>query len=163
MPRRPKAILALQINKSDRNDAAGLARIMHCGWYKEVRVKRISGHEIRAVLNSRALLVKVKRDLENQVRGLLKNHGLVIGKAGGTVFRHRAEELVDGHGLLRDAVRPLLAIRETVSREIADLHRKVLDLARNDADSRRSMTVPGHFSRTNDCPVDRRNTYFVSV
>ncbi len=135
--------MALQINKSDRNDAAGLARIMQCGWYKEVRVKRISCHEIRAVLNSRDLLVKVKRDLENQVRGLLKNRGLVIGKVGRTVFRHRAEELVDGHGLLRDAVRPLLAIRETVADKIADLHRKVLDLARNDADSRRSMTVPG--------------------
>jgi hypothetical protein len=30
---------------------------------------------------SRALLVKIKRDLENQIRGLLKNVGLVIGRA----------------------------------------------------------------------------------
>ncbi len=59
---------------------------MQCGWYKEVQVKSVSCHEIRAVLNSRALLVKIKRDLENQIRGLLKNLGLVIGKAGGTVF-----------------------------------------------------------------------------
>jgi hypothetical protein len=29
----------------------------------------------------RALLVKIKRDLENHVRGLLKNLGLVIGRA----------------------------------------------------------------------------------
>ena len=28
-------------------------------------------HEIRAVLKSRAQLVKIKRDIENQVRGLL--------------------------------------------------------------------------------------------
>ena len=28
------------INKSDRNDAVGRARIMQCGWYKEVQVKR---------------------------------------------------------------------------------------------------------------------------
>ncbi len=61
----PSAALSLQINKSDRNDAAGLARIMQCGWYKEVQVKRLSCHEIRAVLNSRAQLVKIKRDLEN--------------------------------------------------------------------------------------------------
>ncbi len=53
-------------------------------------------HEIRAVLNSRALLVKIKRDLENQIRGFLKNLGLVIGKARGTVFRQRAEELLGG-------------------------------------------------------------------
>ena len=141
--RHAKAALSMQINKSDRNDAVGLARIMQCGWYKEVQVKSVSCHEIRAVLNSRAQLVKIKRDLENQIRGLLKNLGLVIGKAGGNVFRRRAEELIGGQGLLGEAVRPLLEVREKVSREIAALHQKLLDLARNDADSRRSMTVPG--------------------
>ncbi len=141
--RHAKAALSMQINKSDRNDAAGIARIMQCGWYKEVLVKRLSCHEIRAVLNSRAQLVKIKRDLENQIRGLLKNHGLVIGKAGGNVFRRRTEELVGEHRLLQEAVRPLLAVREIVRREIAALHRKLLGLARNDEDSRRSMTVPG--------------------
>jgi len=141
--RHAKAALSLQINKSDRNDAVGLARIMQCGWYKEVQVKSLACHEVRAVLNSRAQLVKIKRDLENQIRGLLKNQGLVIGKAGGNVFRRRAEELVGEHGLLQEAVRPLLEIREVVSRETAGLYRKILSLARNDVDSRRSMTVPG--------------------
>ncbi len=141
--RHAKAALSLQINKSDRNDAVGLARIMQCGWYKEVQVKSVSCHELRAVLNSRAQLVKIKRDIENQIRGLLKNLGFVIGKAGGTVFRRRVEELLGRHGLLWEAVRPLLEVREKVRREIAALYRKLLDLARNDVDSRRSMTVPG--------------------
>jgi transposase len=88
--RHAKAALSMQINKSDRNDAMGLARIMQTGWYKEVLVKRLSCHEVRAALNSRALLVKIKRDLENQIRGLLKNLGLRIGKAGGNVFSRRA-------------------------------------------------------------------------
>ncbi len=141
--RHAKAALSMQINKSDRNDAAGIARIMQCGWYKEVQVKSLPCHEIRAVLNSRAQLVKIKRDLENQIRGLLKNLGLVIGKAQGNVFRRRAEELLGRQGLLEEAVRPLLEVREKVSREIAALHRRLLGLARNDEDSRRSMTVPG--------------------
>jgi transposase len=71
--RHAKAALKLQINKSDRNDAVGIARIMQCGWYKEVRVKDLDSHAIKALLVSRALLVKIKRDLENQIRGLLKN------------------------------------------------------------------------------------------
>ncbi len=141
--RHAKAALSMQINKSDRNDARGIARIMQCGWYKEVQVKRLSCHEIRAVLNSRAQLVKIKRDLENQIRGLLKNLGLVIGKARGNVFRRRTEELLSRDGLLWDAVQPLLEVREKVGREIAVLDRKLLGLARNDKDSRRSMTVPG--------------------
>ena len=74
--RHAKAALKMQINKSDRNDAVGIARIMQCGWYKEVRVKDLDSHAIKALLASRALLVKIKRDIENQIRGLLKNLGL---------------------------------------------------------------------------------------
>jgi hypothetical protein len=47
-------------------------RIMQTGWFKEVLVKDLDSHSVRALLASRALLVKIKRDLENQIRGLLK-------------------------------------------------------------------------------------------
>jgi transposase len=90
--RHAKAVLKMQINKSDRNDAIGIARIMQTGWFKEVHVKDIDSHSVRALLASRALLVKIKRDLENHVRGLLKNLGLVIGRAKFNVFAVRAEE-----------------------------------------------------------------------
>jgi transposase len=79
----------------DRNDAVGIARIMQCGWYKEVRVKDLDSHAIKALLVSRALLVKIKRDIENQIRGLLKNLGLVIGRAKMNVFSVRAAELTE--------------------------------------------------------------------
>ncbi len=124
--RHAKAALSLQINKSDRNDAVGLARIMQCGWYKEVQVKSLPCHEVRALLNSRAQLVKAKRDIDNQIRGLLKNVGLVVGAGKGNVFRRRVEALVDEQGLLWEAVRPLLEVREKVRREIAALYRKLL-------------------------------------
>ena len=64
--RHAKAVLKMQINKSDRNDAIGIARIMQTGWFKEVHVKDIDSHSVRALLASRALLVKIKRDLENR-------------------------------------------------------------------------------------------------
>jgi transposase len=108
-----------------------------------VQVKSVICHEIRAVVNSRTLLVKIKRDLENQIRGLLKNLGLRIGKAGSRAFRRWAEELAGGQGLLWEAVRPLLETREIVAREIAALYKRLLGLARDDIDCRRSMTVPG--------------------
>src|SRR6267154_4945351 len=98
--RHAKAALKLQINKSDRNDAVGIARIMQCGWYKEVRVKGLDSHAIKALLGSRALLVELKRDLENQIRGLLKNLGLVIGRARLNTFTTRAKELIDGQPAL---------------------------------------------------------------
>src|SRR5436190_24296763 len=95
--RHAQAVLKMQINKSDRNDAAGIARIMQTGWYKEVRVKDLDSHAVKALLVSRALLVKIKRDLENQIRGLLKNIGLVIGRAKFNGFAVRAEELIEDH------------------------------------------------------------------
>ena len=141
--RHAKAALKMQINKNDRNDAVGIARIMQCGWYKEVRVKDLDSHAIKALLVSRALLVKMKRDLENQVRGLLKNLGLVIGRAKMTTFWVRASELIADKPALAAAVEPLLKAREALERQIDDLDRKVLAMARNEPDVRRFMTVPG--------------------
>ena len=141
--RHAKAVLKMQINKSDRNDAAGIARIMQTGWFKEVRVKDLDSHAVRALLASRALLVKIKRDLENQVRGLLKNLGLVIGRAKFNVFAVRAEELVEGRPELAAAVRPLLEARKSIELQIDDLDRKVLRLARINAQVRRFMTAHG--------------------
>jgi transposase len=141
--RHAKAVLKMQINKSDRNDAAGIARIMQTGWFREVRVKDLDSHSVRALLASRALLVKIKRDLENQVRGLLKNLGLVIGRAKLNVFAVRAEELIEGRPELMAAVRPLLAARNAIEQQVDDLDRKVMRLARNNAQVRRFMTAPG--------------------
>ena len=130
--RHAKAVLKMQINKSDRNDAAGIARIMQTGWFKEVRVKDLDSHAVKALLASRALLVKIKRDLENQVRGLLKNLGLVIGRAKFNVFAVRAEELIEGRPELLAAVRPLLEARKAIEQQVDDLDRKVQNLARHD-------------------------------
>jgi hypothetical protein len=97
----------------------------------------------QAVLISRALLVKIKRDIENQIRGLLKNLGLVIGRAKMNVFAMRAAELAQARPELGAAAEPLLKAREAVGQQIADLDRKVLRLARNNAQVRRFMTAPG--------------------
>jgi transposase len=141
--RHAKAVLKMQINKSDRNDAAGIACIMQTGWFREVRVKDFDSHAVKALLASRALLVKIKRDLENQVRGLLKNLGLVIGRAKFNVFAVRAEGLIENRPELVAAVRPLLEARKAIEQQVEDLDRKVHKLARRDVQVRRFMTVPG--------------------
>ena len=64
--RRAKAVLKMQINKSDRNDAIGIARIMQTGWFKEVHVKDIDSHSVRALLASRAQLVRAEELIEGR-------------------------------------------------------------------------------------------------
>ena len=70
----------MQINESVRNDAVGIARIMQWGWYKVVRVKDLDSHAVKALLVSRALLVKIKRDLENQIAGFSRTSGLLLAE-----------------------------------------------------------------------------------
>jgi hypothetical protein len=38
--------LLSKINKSDRNDAIGIARILQTSWFKEVHVKNIDRHSV---------------------------------------------------------------------------------------------------------------------
>ena len=89
------------------------------------------------------MLVKIKRDLENQVRGLLKNLGLVIGRGTFNVFALRARELIADRPALTSAVSPLLTARMAIEQQIGELDRQVLKLSRLDAQVRRFMTVPG--------------------
>ena len=48
--RHARAALSMQINKSDANDADGLAQIVRTGWYREVEVKSVESHLVRATL-----------------------------------------------------------------------------------------------------------------
>jgi len=141
--RHAKAALAMQINKTDRNDAIGIARIMQTGWFREVQVKRLSCHEVRAAINSRALLVKMKRDVENQMRGLLKNFGLIIGKVGRSAFPIRVKELLTKRPILEKAILPLLGLREHLKEEISEFDRMLLKITRDNDAARRLTTVPG--------------------
>jgi transposase len=109
---------------------------MQTGWFKEVHVKDIDSHSVRALLASRALLVKIKRDIENHVRGLLKNLGLVIGRAKFNVFAVRAEELIEGRPELVAAIRPLLEARNAVGQQVSEL------------DPRATIDDPARFARS---------------
>src|SRR5436189_3417396 len=54
--RHMKAALSAQINKSDRNDARGIAQMMRVGLYRPVHVKTMASQKRRMLLTSRQLL-----------------------------------------------------------------------------------------------------------
>jgi transposase len=141
--RHAHAALSVRINKSDPNDARGLAELMRMGWYREVRVKSAESQVVRSLLIARARLVGIRRDLENQVRSLLKENGQLFPRAIGRQFRDRVREMLgEGHPL-RDIIESLLAVHERVSEQQTALDTRVRALARTDQTTRRLMTVPG--------------------
>src|SRR5277367_2340383 len=142
--RHAKAALRMQVNKTDRNDAFGLAQIMRTGWYREVGVKSIENHKVRAVLGARAQLVGMRTDIRNQIRGLLKVFGVVLERNSGMSFEERVSEVArDIGGVLELSLRTLLATLKTVREQVEKLDRMAIGQAKQNPICRHLMNIPG--------------------
>ena len=141
--RRAKAALSCRMNKTDANDAEGLAQLAYTGWYRAVAAKRPQTRLARALLLARQQLARQRRDIENQVRALLRGFGLTVGAVSRAGFEARVWTLVAAEPLLEDAIGPLLSVRRAVCAEAADLEARIGALARDSQVCRRLMTVPG--------------------
>lgn len=84
--RHAQAVLSMRSNKSDPGDARGLAEMVRVGWFRAVQVKSLNSHERKALLIARHQLVEMRVRMDNQLRGILKPFGLVIGLAGAGVL-----------------------------------------------------------------------------
>ena len=107
--RHASAALKMQMNKTDQNDAEGLAQIMRTGWYRPVHVKSLDAHRARALLGARAQLVGMTTRLSNQIRGVLKTFGLLPGAMRGLSFDRRVEALLAERDDLAPVVLTMLA------------------------------------------------------
>lgn len=63
------AMVAMNRNKNDRNDARSLAHLVRSGWFKAVHVKSRPSQELRTLLTAREFYVNKLRDHENEIRG----------------------------------------------------------------------------------------------
>jgi transposase len=163
--RHTKAFLKAQPNKSDRNDARGIAQMMRVNLFRPVHVKTLMSQKRRALLTARKLLLEKAIAIENDIRGLLRNFGLKVGVVGTVRFEGRIRELTEGMPDLGAIMAPLLSARWKLREEFARLHRKVLMLVKDDAVCNRLMTIPGvgpitalAFTSTIDVPARFRNS-----
>ena len=140
--RHMQAVLKAQINKTDRNDARGIARMMRVGLYRSVHVKTLRSQKLRMLLTHRKLLLSKAIDIENDLRGTLRNFGLKVGMVGTVKFEARIKELVENLRDLAVLVEPLLVVRRVLREQFVILHRRLLAIVRDDAVCRRLMTTP---------------------
>src|SRR5215468_11103153 len=141
--RHMQAVLKAQINKTDRNGARGIAQMMRVGMYRPVHVKTLRSQKLRMLLTHRKLLQSKAIDMENDLRGTLRNFGLKVGMVGAARFEARIRELVEGLPDLAVLVEPLLVVRQVLRQQLAVLHRRLLAVVRDDEVCRRLMTTPG--------------------
>jgi transposase len=141
--RHVNAFLKAQPNKTDRNDARGIAQMMRVNLFRPVHVKTLTSQKRRALLTARKMLQEKAIAIENDIRGLLRNFGLKVGAVGAVKFEERIHELVDGMPDLEEITAALLTARKKLREEFARLHKKLLATARKDTTCRRLMTIPG--------------------
>ena len=168
--RHMRAALKAQINKTDRNDARGIAQMMRAGLYRPVHVKTLRSQKLRMLLTHRKLLQSKAIAIENDLRATLRNFGLKVGGVGTVKFEARIKELVEKAPDLMMLVEPLLVVRRALREQIGILHRRLLAIVRDDDVCRRLMTVPGvgpvvalTYRATVDVPVRFRNSKAVGA
>src|SRR3954468_6310751 len=168
--RHMRAVLKAQINKTDRNDARGIAQMMRVGLCRPVHVKTLRSQKLRMLLTRRKLLQSKAIAIENDLRATLRNFGLKVGMVGTVKFEARIKELVENLSDLTILVEPLLIVRRALREQIGILHRRLLAIVRDDDVCRRLMTVPGvgpvvalTYRATVDAPARFRNSKAVGA
>ena len=137
------AALSLQMNKTDANDARGIAQVVRSGWYREVGVKSIESCRIRALLSARGQLVSVRTTLYNQIRGLLKTFGVILGAGKGQTFEVAVTCECPDDPIVQNAIGALLQAWRSVGERKKELERQIVRLAGENDACRRMATVPG--------------------
>ena len=124
--RHMRAVLKAQINKTDRNDARGMAQMMRVGLYRPVHVKTLRSQKLRMLLTHRKLLQSKAIAIENDLRGTLRNFGLKVGMVSATRFEARIKELMENVSDLAALIEPLLVVRRALREQLGILHRRLL-------------------------------------
>jgi transposase len=141
--RHMSSVVQAQINKTDRNDARGIAQMMRVGLYRPVHVKTLHSQKLRMLLTHRKLLQSKAIAIDNDLRATLRNFGLKVGVVGRMKFEARIKELVENLPDFAVLVEPLLIVRRVLREQISILHRRLLAIVRDDDVCRRLMTVAG--------------------
>ncbi len=141
--RHAQKILNETLNKTDANDADGLAQLAEAGFYKTVRVKSFDAMLSRTLVGARNQLLDISTKLSNQIRGLMKTFGLVVPPGKGAVFHRNVREFLDGQDRLAMIILPLLEAWRDIRKHIVDLDRQLLTVARQSQAVQLLMTIPG--------------------
>lgn len=141
--RHARAALKMQLNKTDQNDAEGLAHIMRTGWFRAVHVKSFDSHKARSLLGARVQLVGMTTRLSNHIRGVLKTFGLLPGSMRGMRFDRRVEAMLADRPDIAPIVTPMLSAWRQLREQIAVFDKAVRQITRQSPACQLLMSVPG--------------------
>ena len=130
-------------NKTDANDADGLAHLSEVGFFREVRVKGFDSMLARTLVAARNKLVKITTELSNQIRGLMKTFGLVVPSGKGSTFERHARELLADQNGLAPILLPILEAWRSMRVRAVELGRQLVAGASRSEACQILMSIPG--------------------
>jgi len=142
--RKMSAILSIRVNKTDKNDARGIADALRTGMFTRVHEKPQEAINRGAVLSMRRCLVNQRTDIKNHVRGILKTYGIRLGAVGPTKFNETVKRHIQELDLLvRQTMEEILEVFDMLTQKITRLDQELLKIAHQDKDARLLMTAQG--------------------
>jgi transposase len=142
--RKMAAILSVTVNKTDKNDARGIADAMRCKHYKATQVRSNTDEAITILLKSRATLVDSRRTLKNTIRGHLKIYGIRLGTVSTKKFPDVVRSIYSE--ILPEAekgIEGLLKSYEMFCSEIDKMEKSINKICTQDKEVQLLMTAPG--------------------
>lgn len=138
--RHAAAALKAQCNKTDKNDARGLAQLVLSGWFKTIHVKSEESHRVKVLLAHRRTLKRKLLDIENEVRHSMKAFGFMLGRrVQRASFMQRVRDLVAHDPLLAGVTECMLRAWLALWTEYKRLHTLLIQVAGRDELCRRYM------------------------
>lgn len=142
--RKMAAILAVTINKTDKNDARGIAEALRVGHYKTCVHRSETALETRTLLHGRGTLVKERTHLVCSIKGHLKVYGVKLGKGKDKAFRKKVEEAVCSlNKVVQKTIEALLNVLDILEVEIKKLDKEVVQTGRHDPDVQLLQSIDG--------------------
>ena len=129
-------------NKTDKNDARGIADLMRVNKFRAVSVKSVAAQRDRALLTVREQLRRQSLDARNVIWSILQVEGLKPPKLASPAFQALVAQSLDDEALA-PLLRPLVAAVEHLDGQVTGLDKEIARRAKASSACKRLMTVPG--------------------
>jgi transposase len=134
-------------NKNDANDAEAICEAVGRPTMRFVSVKTIAQQDLQAIHRIRSEIVRQRTAKVNQIRGLLAEYGIVVGRQVATLRRALPELLenaenglsFDFRSLLDDLRQDLIRLDEREE----EMSQKIHTLANSIPEAKRLQSIPG--------------------
>ena len=145
--RKAHKALSARLNKSDAADAEGLAQLARTGWFTPVHIRSEESDRLRSLIRAREWLIRLRKDLEGHIRGVLKTFGTRMTGIGQgrqrQAFRVQLAAAGETDPVLRFIADGFIAAHATPYQAADELDMAVQRKAKAHPVARRLMTIPG--------------------